>query len=109
MNDTCRKTTHTRIMDRCFTIISSSKGLCLRSSPLGVNCVYYELLIKFAIFHTHHQIFIKFMLVIRNNHEIITVWCQSEMFIVAAVTVSCYTALVTGKKWYMTYTPDETR
>ena len=50
------------------------------------------------------------MLLIVNNNEIIAVWCQSEMFSVAAVTVSRRAALVTGKKWYRTcHTADETR
>lgn len=71
--------------------------------------MYYELLIKFCNIPHSSLNFFKFMLLIRNNNEIITVWCQSEMFIVAAVTVSCHAALVTGKKRYMTYTPDETR
>jgi hypothetical protein len=86
MNDTCWKTTHTRIMDGCFTIVLSAKGFWLTSSPLWVNYIYYQLLIKFAIFHTHHWVFIKFMLLIINNNEIIIVWCQSEMFGTAAVT-----------------------
>jgi hypothetical protein len=65
---------------------------------------------KFAIFYTDHKIFIKPVLLIINNNETVTVWCQSEMFSVAAVTVTCRAALVTGKKWYMTcHTPDGTR
>jgi hypothetical protein len=38
------------------------------------------------------------MLLVINDNEIVTVWCQSEIFVVAAVTVSRHATVVTGKK-----------